>query len=325
MITGASAGVGRATAHAFARSGASVGLLARASEGLEETGREVRDMGGRALEVPTDVSDFDAVSKAADAVEEAFGEIDIWINNAMATVFAPFWEVKPEEFARATEVTYLGYVWGTRAALERMRPRDRGTVVQVGSALAYRSIPLQSAYCGAKHAIVGFTDSLRSELLHDGSNVRVTAVHLPAINTPQFQWSRSKLPRHPQPVPPIYQPEVAARAIHWAAHHPRREVRVGLSTLLATEVQKVAPGLADMYLARTGFDAQQTAGAVPSDRPDNLYRSVPGVHATRGPFTGRSRSWSWQSWINRSPRALAAAGIALGILAGALTGRSPAR
>src|SRR5881409_2931482 len=231
VITGASAGVGRATAQAFGRRKARVGLIARGSDGLEAAKREIEAAGGSGLVLPLDVSDPDAVEQAASAVEKAFGPIDIWINNAMLSVFSPIMQMQPDEYRRVTEVTYLGYVWGTLAALRRMKPRDRGTIVQVGSALAYRGIPLQSAYCGAKHAIQGFTESLRCELLHDKSNVRITMVQLPAMNTPQFSWVKSRLPRKPQPVPPIYQPEVGAEAILWAAAHRRREMSVGMPTV----------------------------------------------------------------------------------------------
>ena len=233
VITGASAGVGRALVREFARRGAWIGLLARGPDGLEAARIEVEDAGGRALVLPTDVADADAVEAAASAVEQTFGPIDIWINNAMVSVFSPVREMTAAEFRRVTEVTYLGIVHGTLAALRRMLSRDRGTIVQVGSALAYRGTPLQSAYCGAKHAVQGFTESLRSELLHDGSRVRVTMVQLPALNTPQFSWVKSRLPREPQPVPPIFQPEVAARAIYWSAHHHRRELSIGLPTVAA--------------------------------------------------------------------------------------------
>src|SRR5205807_5744286 len=212
--------------------------------------------------IPTDVSDADAVENAAANTEQELGTIDVWVNVAMVSVFSPFLKMNPAEFKRVTDVTYLGYVYGTMSALRRMQSRNRGTIVQVGSALAYRSIPLQSAYCGAKHAIIGFTDSLRSELIHDGSNVHLTVVNLPALNTPQFEWARTRMPNHPQPVPPIFQPEVAAEAIVWAAHHRRREVDVGLPTALATSVQKIAPGAADRYLAKTSYEGQQTSEPV---------------------------------------------------------------
>src|SRR6266576_2117120 len=243
VITGASAGVGRATAQAFARRGARLGLIARGPDGLEAARKEVAQLGGSALVFAVDVSDAEKVEEAAARVEEEFGPIDIWVNNAMVSVFSPVKEMTADEYKRVTEVTYLGVVYGTLSALRRMLPRDRGCIVQVGSALAYRSIPLQSAYCGAKHAVEGFTQSLRCELLHDKSNVRITMVQLPAMNTPQFSWVKSRLPRKPQPVPPIYQPEIAADAIVYAAHNDRREVQVGLPTVVAIEVNKIMPGM----------------------------------------------------------------------------------
>ena len=269
VVTGASAGVGRAVVTEFARQGAHVGLIARGRERLEATKREVEELGGKALALPTDVADAQQVEAAAERVEQELGPIEIWVNDAMATIFAPFLEITADEFKRATEVTYLGQVYGTMAALKRMHPRNRGSIVQVGSALAFRSIPLQSPYCGAKHAIIGFTDSIRSELIHDGSTVHITAVMLPAMNTPQFSWCRTRLPRHPQPVPPIFQPEVAARAIVWAAGHKRREVYVGWPTVGAIYAQEIAPSFADHYLAKHCFDGQQTSEPVSPDRPDN--------------------------------------------------------
>src|SRR5262245_46288112 len=294
IVTGASAGVGRATARAFAREGASIGLIARDEQRLEATRKEIEALNSRALVLPADVTDSRAIEAVAERVERELGAIDIWINNAMTTVFSPFDQITPDEFRRATEVTYLGYVYGTMAALKRMKRRDRGVIVQVGSALAHRSIPLQSAYCGAKHAIVGFTDSLRSELLHDGSNVKLTVVNLPALNTPQFDWSRSRLPRQPQPVPPIFQPEVAADAIFWASHYPEREVNVGFPTEIAILAQKIAPGVADRYLARTGYDSQQTAEPVQPYRPNNLFRAVPGDFGAHGRFDSRAHLYSVQ-------------------------------
>ena len=292
VVTGASAGVGRATARAFAREGAAIGLIARGRERLEAAQRELEC----AHAVPADVADADAVEAAAAEIEDKLGPIDIWVNNAMATVFAPFSETTPDEFRRATEVTYLGSVWGTMAALRRMRPRDRGVIVQVGSALAYRGIPLQGAYCGAKHALQGLLESLRSELLHDGSNVRLTMVQLPALNTPQFTWSRSKMPRQAQPVPPIYQPEVAAEAIVWAAHNPQRELMVAWPTIKAIFGNAIAPGYVDRYLARNGYDAQQTDQPADRDRPDNLFEPVPGNQAAHGPFDDRARRRSVELW-----------------------------
>ena len=260
MVTGASAGVGRATVQAFARRGARLGLIARGPDGLEATRAEVERLGGSALMFAVDVADADKVEEAAARVEEAFGPIDIWVNNAMVSVFSPVKEMTAEEFHRVTEVTYLGVVYGTLAALKRMLPRDRGSIVQVGSALAYRGIPLQAAYCGAKHAIQGFTESLRCELLHDKSNVRVTMVQLPALNTPQFGWVKSRLPRKAQPIPPIFQPEIAAEAIYFAAHHPRREFYVGWSSVTAIVTNKFFPGVLDRILAQRAYESQQYDG-----------------------------------------------------------------
>ena len=319
VITGASAGVGRATAWAFAREGAHIGLLARGRDGLEGARRDVEELGSRALVLPTDVANAEAVERAAEAVEREFGPIDIWINNAMVSVFSPVKAMKPEEYRRVTEVTYLGVVYGTLAALKRMLPRDRGVIVQVGSALAYRGIPLQSAYCAAKHAIQGFNDSLRSELIHDKSNVRVTMVQLPAMNTPQFSWVKSRLPNKPQPVPPIYQPEVGAEAVLFAAHNERREMYVGYPTVEAIIGDKIAPGFADWYLARNGYEAQQTDEPVEPDRRDNLWEPVPGDHGAHGTFDDRANASSPQLWanMNRSWLAIAGAGLAgfaLGVL-----------
>src|SRR2546429_4936398 len=271
VITGASAGVGRATVRAFARQRADVGLLARGVDGLEGARREVEAAGGRALAIPTDVADADQVEAAAERVERELGPIDVWVNNAMVSVFSPVKELPADEVKRVTEVTYLGVVYGTLAALKRMLPRNRGAIVQVGSALAYRSIPLQSAYCAAKHAVAGFTDSLRCELIHDKSKVRLTMVQMPALNTPQFSWVKSRLKHKTKPVPPIFQPEVGARAIYWAAHHGRRELYVGWPTVEAIVANKVAPGVLDHYLGRTGFQSQQTSEPENPDRPDNLW------------------------------------------------------
>ena len=321
VITGASAGIGRATARRFAREGAAVGLVARGRAGLEAARREVEVAGGRALVLPADVADAGAIEDAAARVERELGPIDVWVNNAMASVFAPVAETTAEEFRRVTEVTYLGYVHGTMAALKRMLPRDRGAIVQVGSALAYRGIPLQAAYCGAKHAIQGFTESLRAELLHEGSKVRLTMAQLPALNTPQFGWTRSRLPRKAQPVPPIYQPEVAAEAIHWAAHHDRRELYVGLSTSLVLLGNKFAPGLGDRYLARTGYDSQQTGEPRDPTLADNLWEPVDEErdYGARGAFDDRAHERSPQLWAttHRNWLLAGAAGLAGAATAGA--------
>jgi NAD(P)-dependent dehydrogenase (short-subunit alcohol dehydrogenase family) len=318
VITGASAGVGRATVREFARRGAWIGLVARNREALENARQEVESAGGKAIVLPADVADPASVEAAAERVERELGPIDVWVNNAMVSVFSPFKEMTPEEFKRVTEVTYLGFVYGTMSALRRMLPRDRGAIVQVGSALAYRSIPLQSAYCGAKHAIAGFTDALRCELIHDNSRVHLTMVQMPALNTPQFSWVKSRLPRHPQPVPPIYQPEVAARAIYWAAQHRRREVYVGGSTVEAIVANKIAPGLLDRYLGRTGYDAQQTGEPADPSRKFNLWQTVPGDHGAHGSFDQGARSRSFQLWSDLHRNWLAAA-LGVGI-AGALLG-----
>jgi NAD(P)-dependent dehydrogenase (short-subunit alcohol dehydrogenase family) len=289
VVTGGSAGVGRATARAFAARGDSVAVLGRGRDGLEASLRDIHRLGGRGHAVSVDVADDAAVEAAAGEIERALGPIDVWVNNAMVSVFAPVTDVTPGDFKRVTEVSYLGYVYGTMAALRRMRSRDAGVVVQVGSALAYRAIPLQSAYCGAKHAIEGFTESLRCELAHEASNVRVTMVQLPAVNTPQFHWVKTTLARHPQPVPPIFQPEVAADAIVWAAEHPRREYWVAWPTARAIVANRLVPGLLDRYLARTGVAAQQTERAIEPGRPDNLYEPLPGDQGAHGEFDDRSK------------------------------------
>jgi NADP-dependent 3-hydroxy acid dehydrogenase YdfG len=301
VVTGASAGLGRAIARHFGSRGASVGLLARGVDGLHGAKREIESAGGKALALPTDVADADAMERSAAAVEREFGHIDIWVNNAMASVFSPVKEMEPKEYKRVTEVTYLGVVYGTLCALKRMLPRDQGTIVQVGSALAYRSIPLQSAYCAAKHAIAGFTDSLRCELIHDRSNIRLTMVQMPALNTPQFGWVKSRLKHKAQPVPPIFEPEVGARAVYWAAHHDRREVYVGSPTVAAIVGNKIVPGLLDRYLGRTGFDSQQTNEPEDPNRPNNLWSPVPGDHGARGTFTARAhpRSYELRASLNR--------------------------
>lgn len=312
MITGASAGVGRAAVREFAGSGANVALLARGIDGLEGARREVESAGGTALVLPTDVSDPAQVEAAADAVERKLGPIDVWVNNAMVSILAPMSEVTAEEFRRVTEVTYLGYVWGTMAALKRMRPRDHGCIVQVGSALAYRAIPLQAAYCGAKHAIRGFTESVRCELLHDRSRVRVSIVELPGMNTPQFEWVRNRMPRKSQPVGTIFQPEVAARAIVWVANYQRRELYVGAPTVEAIVADKVAPGLLDHYMARTVWEGHQRDEPEDPNRRDNLFHPVPGDHGAHGPFDDRSRQRSLQLWASTHRGWLALAGVGIG-------------
>lgn len=306
VVTGASAGLGRAIARHFGSKGARVGLIARGVDGLNGAKREIEAAGGAALVLPTDVADADAVEAAAARVEEEFGPIDIWVNNAMASVFSPVKQMKAEEYKRVTEVTYLGVVYGTLSALKRMLPRDRGTIVQVGSALAYRSIPLQSAYCAAKHAISGFTDSLRCELIHDHSHVRITMVQMPALNTIQFDWVKSRLKHKAQPVPPIFQPEVGARAVYWAAHHDRREVFVGMPTVGAIEVNKIIPGLLDRYLGRTGYDSQQTDEPEDPSRPNNLWEPVPGDHGAHGRFGDRAHPRSYERWVSRNRNWIAA-------------------
>lgn len=316
MVTGASAGVGRATVRAFAREGAYIGLLARDTEGLHVAAREVSELGGKSLAVPTDVAEADQVEAAAARIESELGPIQIWVNNAMTTIFARVSDITPAEFKRATEVTYLGTVYGTMAALRRMVPRNAGHIIQVGSALAYRSIPLQSPYCGAKHAIAGFTDSLRTELIHDRKNIHLTIVQLPAMNTPQFTWCRSRMPRHPQPVPPIFQPEVGAERIVWASHHKRREVFVGAPTVIAIDANKIAPSLADYYLGRTGFDSQQTRERVSPDRPDNLFDPLPGDFGAHGVFGEAAHDEAATTWLSDHKGATALAGAAfLGALA----------
>jgi NAD(P)-dependent dehydrogenase (short-subunit alcohol dehydrogenase family) len=311
VVTGASAGVGRAIVRRFAADGARIALLARGRDGLEAARQEVEAAGGQALVVPTDVADAAQVEAAAAAAEERFGPIDIWINNAMASVFSPVHQMEPAEYRRVTEVTYLGSVYGAMAALRRMRPRDAGCIVQVGSALAYRGIPLQSAYCAAKHAVQGFLDSLVSELIHDGSAVHVTHVHLPAVNTPQFGWVKSRLPMKAQPVPPIFTPELIAEAIHWAAHERRREVWVGMPVVKAILGNRLAPKLLDQYLASVGYDGQQTDEPEDPNRSHNLWEPVPGDHGAAGRFADRATGWSGQLWANmhRGP-----------IIAGALVG-----
>lgn len=315
VVTGAGAGVGRATVEEFARAGYDVALLSRDPDRLDRAARAVRRHGVRALAIPTDVADAEAVERAADRVEAELGPIEVWVNVAMATVFAPVDEITPAEAERATQVTYLGQVYGMMAALKRMRRRNRGTIVNVGSALAYRSVPLQSLYCGAKFAIRGFTDSLRSEILHDGLDIHLTMVQLPAVNTPQFDWALNKTGRRAQPVPPIYQPEVPARAILFAATHRRREVWVGYPTVQAILANRIAPGLIDRYLAKAGYSGQLTDQRRAPDAPSNLFEPVPGDYGAHGRFDGRARTGSWEMTVVRHRTAFLAA-AALGAVTG---------
>jgi NAD(P)-dependent dehydrogenase (short-subunit alcohol dehydrogenase family) len=321
VITGASGGVGRATARRFAKDGAKIALLARGRGGLEAAAREVEELGGRALILPTDVADADQVEAAAEAAEEELGPIDIWINDAMATIYAEFLDVEPDEYRRATEVTYHGMVWGTRAALRRMAERNRGKIVQVGSALAFRGIPLQAPYCGAKHACKGFTESVMTEIRHHGWDVHVTMVHLAAFNTTQFTWGRTKLPKQTQPVPPIYQPEIAADAIHWAAYHRRRQVYVGWPTVLNVLGERVAPWFLDWYLGKTGYGSQMTKQPLdggPSH--DNLFGPVDvetdrGAH---GPFDDEAHSHSLQTSLTKHRRLAGSLAASVGAATGAV-------
>jgi len=314
VVTGASAGVGRAAARGCAENGDDVAVIARGTEGLEAAAAEVREAGQRSVAIPLDVADAQAVEDAAERVEQELGPIDVWVNNAMVTIFSPFHEITPEEYRRATDVTYLGTVWGTMSALRRMRPRNSGTIVQVGSALAYRGIPLQSPYCAAKHAIQGLNDSLRTELLHEGSNVHVTMVQMPALNTPQFDWCRTRMERESQPVPPIFQPEVAAEAIVWASEHRRREMYVGLPTVVAIIGNKISGLAADYYLAKNGVDSQLTDEPIQPGRRDNLFEPLPGDHGAHGRFDTRAKPYSRQLQLSLHRRLLgagAAAGFAM--------------
>ncbi len=304
VITGAGAGVGRATVTEFARNGCDVALLSRDPERLEEAAAEIRRFGVRALPIPTDVADAAAVDAAAERVEQELGPIDIWVNVAMATVFAPVHKLTAAEIQRGTTVTYLGQVHGMMAALKRMRPRNRGSIVNVGSALGYRSVPLQSIYCGAKFAIRGFTDSLRSELIHDNVNVTLTMVDLPAVNTPQFDWALNKMGHKAMPVPPIYQPEVPARAIYFGATHPRRQIWVGFPTVRAILANRIAPGLIDRYLAKNGYSGQLTDETKPADAPANLFEPVKGAYGAHGRFDSKARTGSWEMFTSRHRNAM---------------------
>jgi short-subunit dehydrogenase len=316
VVTGATAGVGRAVVRAFAERGSAIGLIARGQEALDAAAKEVEAAGARALPISADVADADAMAAAASRVESELGPIDVWVNNAMTSVFSPIERTPPEEIRRVTEVTYLGVVHGTQAALRSMRSRNRGVILQVGSALAFRGIPLQSAYCAAKHAITGFTDSLRAELLHQGSAIRVTEVHLPALNTPQFGWVRSRLPRRARPVPPIYQPEVAAEAVVWAATHRRRHVYVGWSTVATVWASRLAPGLVDRYLGRTGYASQQTDASEDPGRPDNLMRPVEGDRGAHGDFDARAKRRTVQLWLTTHRSQIGVAVLVVAIAAG---------
>jgi NAD(P)-dependent dehydrogenase (short-subunit alcohol dehydrogenase family) len=327
VVTGASGGIGRAVAQAFGARGAKVALLARGVLGLQGAAKEVEEAGGSALPIPVDTADYQQIERAAQQVEQDLGPIDVWVNVAFTSVFAPFMKIEPEEYKRVTEVSYLGYVYATRVALDRMIPRDRGVIVQVGSTLAYRGIPLQSAYCGAKHAIQGFHDSLRCELLHDKSNVHVTMVQMPAVNTPQFSWVLSRLPQRAQPVPPIYQPEVAAKAVVYAADHPkRREYWVGATTAATVIGNKVAAGLLDRYLGKTGYSSQQTDQPRDPDQPANLWEPADGPggrdFGAHGVFDARSISRSYQLWASQHYGLLSTAGAGALALLGLLSAAS---
>lgn len=318
VITGATAGVGRATAEAFARQGAHIGLLARDQNRLDSTRRRVEELGGQAIGISTDVADSAQVEAAAAEIEQRFGPIDVWVNNAMTSVFAPISAITPDEFKRVTEVTYLGVVYGTQSALKYMRPRNRGSIIFVGSALTHRSIPLQAPYCAAKHAIQGFFESLRTELLHEKSDIQVTIVQLPAMNTPQFDWVKSRLPYRAQPVPPIYEPEVAADAIVYAASHNRRQIFVGRSTVVAIVGNKIAPWFADWYLAKTGYKSQQTDQPENPNRADNLWEPVPGDPGAHGRFDARNpQKHSLQLWASEHRAQIGWAAVGIGLLAGA--------
>lgn len=312
VITGASAGLGRACAREFAKQGYDIGLLARGKDGLEGAKREVEELGRKAVYVQVDLADADAIEQAAVTIEQELGEIDVWVNNAMNSVFSPIKEMKPDEYKRVTEVTYLGQVYGTLSALKRMLPKDKGSIVLVGSALAYRGIPLQSAYCGAKHAIQGFYDSLRTELMHDKSNVKVTMVQLPAMNTTQFGFVKTRLPNKPRPMGKIYQPEVAAKVIAYAAEHERREYRVGYPTLQAIIGNKIAPWFADYVLAKNGFKGQQTNKPEDPNRKNNLWEPIPGDHGAHGTFDDEATYTSPQSWVSMHREQVLAGVLAIG-------------
>lgn len=317
VITGASAGLGRTLVREFARHHSKIGILARGTDGIKAAKREAEELGGEAIAIPTDISDSSQVESAAKQVEEAFGTIDVWINNAMVSVFSPLKKIKPEEFKQVTDVTYLGQVYGTMAALKRMLPRDKGTIILVGSALAYRGIPLQSAYCGAKHGIHGFFESLRSELIHDKSNIQLSMMQLPAMNTTQFEFVKSRLPNKPRPMGTIYEPEVAAKAIFNTVIHPQREVYVGYPTVQTIVGNKILPGFLDNYLAKKGYKGQQTNEAA-EEREDNLWKPVPGDHGAHGDFTAKSWCFSPKFWAEKHPWLAWAGAATLGIGIGAV-------
>jgi NAD(P)-dependent dehydrogenase (short-subunit alcohol dehydrogenase family) len=317
VVTGAAAGIGRAIACRFAEDKAKVALVSRNRAGLEGAARDVESRGGEALVITADVADYDQVEAAASQAEESLGPIDVWVNNAMATIFSFFDQIEPDEFRRSTEVTYYGAVWGTRAALKRMLPRDRGSIVQVGSAMAYRGIPLQAPYCGAKHAMKGFVESLRTELRHKGSGVHVGMVQLPGLNTPQFDHGRSKMPRHPMPVPPIYQPELAAEAVRFCAKARRREVYVGAPAVYTIWGNKLAPWLAERYLAKTAVKGQMTNEPIPNPRPGNLFDPPDHDEGAHGDFDDRAHGRSLQLWLTKHRRALGGAAAALVAAGGA--------
>ncbi len=316
VITGASGGIGRAAARRFASDGAKVALIARGGRGLEAAAQEVAARGGEPMVLPVDVSQYDQVEAAASSVEDAFGPIDIWVNDAMVTVYAEFLDIEPDEFRQSTEVSYLGMVWGTRVALQRMTPRGRGSIVQVCSAMSYRGIPLQSPYCGAKHACKGFTESIITELLHNKSKVHVSMVQLPGLNTTQLTWGRTKLPKQTMPVPPIYQPEVAADAIHFAAHHKRRQIYVGMPTLMNVVGERVAPWLLDRFLAKTGYKNQMTSHELDPAGHDNLFEPVDEDRGAHGPFDEQAHSISPQYELARR-RGIVLAGLGAAVVAGA--------
>jgi NAD(P)-dependent dehydrogenase (short-subunit alcohol dehydrogenase family) len=321
VITGASGGIGRATARRFAQDGARIALLARGDAGLEGAATEVEELGAKALVLPTDVADADQVEAAAQAAEDELGPIDIWVNDAMATIYAEFLDVEPDEYRRATDVTYHGMVWGTRAALKRMAERNRGTIVQVGSALAFRGIPLQAPYCGAKHACKGFTESVITEIKHHGWDIHVTMVHLPGVNTTQFTWGRTKVPKQTQPVPPIYQPEVAADAIHWAAYHKRRQIYVGAPTVLNVLGERVAPWFLDWYLAKTGYSGQMTEQPLDGGPDhDNLFHPVDGDEdrGAHGPFDQEAHERSLQTTLTKHRRLAGSLAAGVGAATGAV-------